>query len=166
MGTRKCYTMDAKNHRVIVVGEGAGNACRDRKIINAVHSDKSGNIYPPDIGSILKDEIIKYAKEKHGMEVTLKYIDPTYMVRAVPAIPSDKHLCSVLAQNAVHGAMAGFTNFTCGIVRGVSAYLPIELIAKQKEAVIAKGDRNWMRLVASTGQTTLLNSEVTQSDII
>ena len=163
--------LQRKNHCVIVVGEGAGNACRDGgKVLqergHKVVQDKSGNIYPPDIGSLLKDEIIKYAKEKHGMDVTLKYIDPTYMVRAVPAIPSDKHLCSVLAQNAVHGAMAGFTNFTCGVVRGVSAYLPINVIAEQKEAVIQKGDRNWIRLVASTGQTTLLNSDGEQSEII
>jgi 6-phosphofructokinase 1 len=94
-----CNRLKAKNHCVIVCGEGAGNACSDGlKLITErgykLHADPSGNIYPPDIGGLLKDEIPKYAKEKHGMNVNLKYIDPTYMIRAVPAIPSDKHLCS------------------------------------------------------------------------
>ena len=90
--------LQRKNHCVIVVGEGVGIACLDgAKLFKergyAMTKDKSGNVYPPDIGSLLKEEIPKYAKQKHEMDITLKYIDPTYMVRAVPAIPSDKHLC-------------------------------------------------------------------------
>jgi 6-phosphofructokinase 1 len=163
--------LQRKNHCVIVVGEGAGNACRDggKMLLErgfTVTKDKSGNVYPPDIGSLLKDEIPKYAKEKHGMDITLKYIDPSYLLRAVPAIPSDKHLCSILAQNAVHGAMAGFTNFTCGIVRSVSAYIPIKNIVESKEAIIQQGDRSWLRLMTSTGQSNLLNPDLSESKII
>jgi 6-phosphofructokinase 1 len=121
--------------------------------------DKADPLNPPNIGPLLKEVIPSYAKEKYGMDITLKYIDPTYMVRAVPAIPSDKQLCSVLAQNAVHGAMAGFTNFTCGIVRGVTAFIPIKEITESHEAVITPGNRNWWRLVASTGQPSFHKPE-------
>lgn len=34
-----------------------------------------------DIGILLKNEIVKFCKEK-GIEPVLKYIDPTYMIRA------------------------------------------------------------------------------------
>ena len=57
--------------------------------------------------------------------MTLKYIDPTYMVRAIPSNASDNVYCTLLAQSAVHGAMAGYTGFTCGPVNGRHAYIPI-----------------------------------------
>ena len=37
--------------------------------------------------------------------VTVKYIDPSYMVRSVAANSNDAIMCYELAQNAVHGAM-------------------------------------------------------------
>ena len=37
---------------------------------------------------------------------THRYIDPTYMIRAVPANAFDSTYCSVLAQMAVHAALA------------------------------------------------------------
>ena len=57
--------------------------------------------------------------------MTLNYIDPTYMVRAIPSNASDNVYCTLLAQSAVHGAMAGYTGFTCGPVNGRHAYIPI-----------------------------------------
>lgn len=51
------------------------------------------------------------------MAITLKYIDPTYMIRAIPANSYDTVLWSTLAFNAVHSAMCGYTNFTIGVVR-------------------------------------------------
>lgn len=59
----------------------------------------------------MKDQIGTFFK-KQGLPSTVKYIDPSYMVRSVPAISADSIYCSLLAQNAVHGAMAGFTQFT------------------------------------------------------
>jgi len=41
-----------------------------------------------DIGVLLKNEITKYCQEK-GLEPVLKYIDPTYMIRATPSNPFD-----------------------------------------------------------------------------
>ena len=55
--------------------------------------------------------------------------------------------------------MAGFPSFTCGIVKGVTAFIPIDSIARSTLAVIPQGDRNWLRLVTSTGQSSLLNAD-------
>lgn len=77
----------------------------------AASPDASGNKKLPPIGEFLKDAIGKYFKE-HDLPSTVKYIDPSYMVRSVAANAADSIYCSLLAQNAVHGAMAGFTQFT------------------------------------------------------
>ena len=90
-----CTRLKRKNHIVLVTGEGAGVAIRDHKLTSVVR-DPSGNIKPPDIGGFLKKEIVDYGKEKHNMEITLKYIDPTYMIRTVKANSADKKLCSYL----------------------------------------------------------------------
>lgn len=51
--------------------------------------------------------------------------DPTYMIRAIPSNASDNVYCTLLAQSAVHGAMAGYTGFTVGPVNSRHAYIPI-----------------------------------------
>ena len=39
----------------------------------------------------------------YGDGLTLKYIDPSYMVRGIPPNTADNLYCLQLAQNAVHG---------------------------------------------------------------
>ncbi|CAD8086579.1 unnamed protein product [Paramecium sonneborni] len=82
------------------------------------------------------------------------------MIRTVPANPHDKIMCTQLAQNAVHGAMAGFSGFTVGHVNNRLAYIPIEelLSGKYSNRVVADS-REWQRLLASTGQPSFLNNE-------
>jgi 6-phosphofructokinase 1 len=82
-----------KNHCLIVVAEGAGSAVLDLKIEETGKTDKSGNSILPDIGNILKSEIKKYAEEKN-IEVNLKYIDPTYIIRSCPANSFDTNYCT------------------------------------------------------------------------
>lgn len=53
--------------------------------------------------------------------------DPTYMIRAIPSNASDNVYCTLLAQSAVHGAMAGYTGFTVGPVNGRHAYIPFHV---------------------------------------
>lgn len=148
-----------KNHAVIVVAEGAAASCSDEELVME-GTDASGNPLMFDIGSHMKKGIMKYCKAK-GIDVTLKYIDPTYMIRTVPAQASDKILCATLAQAAVHGAFAGFTGFSVGTVGGHSCFIPIRTLTSKKEGFEAKpGQRrvdpsnnlNWWRLLASTGQ--------------
>jgi len=50
-----------------------------------------------DIGKFLKDAIVNYAKEKHQISLTLKYIDPTYAIRSVPSNAVDTIMCAKLA---------------------------------------------------------------------
>lgn len=71
-------------------------------------TDASGNPILGDIGKFLAGYIKKHFKEE-GNGVDLKYIDPTYMVRAIATIPSDHIYCKVLGQNAVHAAFSGYT---------------------------------------------------------
>ena len=85
--------LHVKQHCIIVVAEGAGSAILDKTIKGTGMTDKSGNPILPDIGNILKDEIKKYAETK-GVEVTLKYIDPTYIIRSCPANSFDVNYCA------------------------------------------------------------------------
>lgn len=146
-----CKKLKEKGHCVVVVSEGASEGVLDYKFQGERAKDASGNVQFPDIGGFLKTEIVKYGKEKK-INITLKYIDPTYMIRAIPANSYDKQLCSVLAFNAVHAAMAGYTKFTIGLVRTQSVLFPIKHIVEQPKRHILETDREWQRLLASTGQ--------------
>lgn len=156
--------LKAKGHAVIVVAEGAASACKDEKLENN-GKDASGNPILFDIGKHLKDGINKACKAA-GVDVTLKYIDPTYMIRTVAANASDRILCTMLAQGAVHGAFAGFTGFSVGSVAGQIVYIPVELMTTMCEGKGAPpGQRKvdidnnliWWRLMASTGQPSFIN---------
>lgn len=72
----------------------------------------------------IKKEISDYFTERN-IPSNVKYIDPSYMIRSVPANASDAMFCLILAQNAVHGAMAGFTAFSVGLVNNRVVYIPI-----------------------------------------
>mmetsp|Transcript_24520 Transcript_24520/g.96813 ORF Transcript_24520/g.96813 Transcript_24520/m.96813 type:complete len:159 (+) Transcript_24520:1617-2093(+) len=92
-----------KGHAVIVVAEGAGEELLDQ---SQMTRDASGNVKSQDVGLWLKDQILNHFKTTKE-DMTLKYIDPTYMIRTVAANASDNLYCGVLGQNAVHGAFAG-----------------------------------------------------------
>lgn len=111
-------------HCVIVVAEGAG---QDILKSSTTEKDASGNPRLPPIGTYLKSEIAKYFEGK--IPVSIKYNDPSYMIRSVPACPSDSTYCMILAQNAVHGAMAGYTGFSSALVNNRSVMIPLHLIA-------------------------------------
>ena len=149
----------ARNHCVIVVAEGAATACVDQNLVRE-GKDPSGNPLLFDIGAHLKKEIVSYCASK-GMECILKFIDPTYMIRTVPANSHDRTLCVQLAQAAVHGAFAGYTAFTVGTIAGKSVLIPVQVITQAKEGkdampgqrrVDPEHDIMWWRLMASTGQ--------------
>ncbi|CAI7881821.1 unnamed protein product [Closterium sp. NIES-53] len=72
---------------------------------------------------------------KSRIELNLKYIDPTYMIRAVPANASDNIYCTLLAHSAIHGSMAGFTGFTVGPINGRHAYIPIKCVSEKSNTV-------------------------------
>lgn len=103
----------------------------------------------------LKTEIVDYLKKK-CQDVTLKYIDPAYMIRTVPANCYDRKMCAHLASSAVHGAMAGFTAFTVGHINQNVAMIPVSCLG-DKANRIGKENRAWQRLLAYTGQPSFQN---------
>lgn len=139
--------IDNKGHAVVVVAEGAGEELLGTSTI----TDAGGNRKLPPIGEWLCSTIKDHFK-KQGKEATLKYIDPSYMVRSVPADASDSYLCMTLAHAAAHGAMAGYTGFTVGLVNNRTVMVPIpELAASSPRAMAAHG-RTWERVVSITDQ--------------
>jgi 6-phosphofructokinase 1 len=142
--------LEENGHFLLVVAEGAG---QDLLAVNQ-EIDASGNRKFSDIGLYLKSQLQAHF-DRSGIEVSMKYIDPTYMVRAVPATASDQMYCAVLAHSAIHGAMAGYTSFTVGPVNSRHAMIPLKDVAGQQQQVDVR-DRTWARLLSSTGQPSSL----------
>ncbi|MBW2174534.1 MAG: ATP-dependent 6-phosphofructokinase, partial [Deltaproteobacteria bacterium] len=111
-----------RKHAVIVVAEGAGQKFFENE---PKRYDASGNVRLHNIGLFLKEIITDYfIKEK--MEATLKYIDPSYMIRSVPANTNDGVLCGLLARRAVHAGMAGKTKMLVGLCNNHFVHIPME----------------------------------------
>ncbi|KAA8492507.1 ATP-dependent 6-phosphofructokinase 7 [Porphyridium purpureum] len=146
---------DRRGHCVIVVAEGAGMDLLQEELAKA-GTDASGNVKYPDIGLWLKSKINEhFAANKR--EINLKYIDPTYMIRTVPPNANDQIMCSLLGQSAVHGAMAGFSGFTVGLVNTHYVMIPMEDIANRGRSKVDPHSRMWHRVAATTGQPNFQN---------
>ena len=140
------YRIARRKHAVIVVAEGAGQDLLPQSFT----TDASGNRRVGEIGIFLKDEITAFFKERRT-EVNLKYIDPSYIIRSVPASPQDNFFCSRLAQNAVHAAMAGKTGMVVGQWHGSFVHHPLELVTQRRARVDPEGEL-WQSVLENTGQ--------------
>ncbi len=139
-----------RNHAVIVVAEGAGQH------LFAKHSDKtdpSGNAKLGDILSLIKSEIHQYFKERNFPYV-LKMIDPSYMIRSVPANANDRVYCGFLGQHAVHAAMAGRTHMVVAKLQERFVHLPLDLVIIGRRKLNIQSDL-WRSVLESTGQEVL-----------
>ncbi|GKA84528.1 ATP-dependent 6-phosphofructokinase 6-like protein [Tanacetum coccineum] len=146
-------------HMVIVVAEGAGQELLAVETLKtSTAQDASGNKLLQDVGLWISDKIKGYFAKQSSMPITLKYIDPTYMIRAVPSNASDNVYCTLLAQSCVHGVMAGYTGFTSGLVNGRQTYIPFNRICEKQNNVVIT-DRMWARLLSSTNQPSFLRSK-------
>ncbi|WOK98556.1 ATP-dependent 6-phosphofructokinase 6 [Canna indica] len=145
-------------HMVIVVAEGAGQDLIAESMKSMGNEDASGNKLLLDVGLWLSQRIKNYFTSREKMAINLKYIDPTYMIRAIPSNASDNVYCTLLAQCAVHGAMAGYTGFTVGLVNGRHTYIPFDRVTETGNKVVIT-DRMWARLLSSTNQPSFLSSE-------
>ncbi|CAE7656112.1 PFK5 [Symbiodinium pilosum] len=139
--------MRRQKYAVIVVAEG----CGDTLITSDGGKDAGGNKVLADIGPFLKDAITKHLKSI-DIPVSIKYIDPTYMIRAVPANAFDSIYCSVLAQMAVHAAMAGYTGISVGKVDERYVMLPIHSIVDKGARKVDLRSRFFERMLDTTGQ--------------
>ena len=137
--------LDHKTHAVVVVAEGAGQNLFDK----ALGEDKSGNKRLSDIGVFLRDELQEHFKAE-GMEINVKYFDPSYNIRSRPANANDSMYCLRLGNNAVHAAMAGMTNMIVGLHNNRLVHLPIPLIGTRK--VIDPQGWFWQTVLQSTHQ--------------
>lgn len=138
--------LEAKHHAVIVVAEGAGQHLFEK---DEVITDASGNVQHNDIGLFLKQKINEYFSDI--FPVTIKYIDPSYIIRSAAANSGDSVFCSSLAYQAVHGAMSGKTKFVVGKVNNKFVYLPISaVVSKRKKIDLESGF--WFAVLQSTGQ--------------
>ncbi|XWS72121.1 hypothetical protein CRYUN_Cryun02cG0013200 [Craigia yunnanensis] len=151
-------------HMVIVIAEGAGQELLSKSMQSMTQKDASGNKLLLDVGLWISQRIKDYFSKQRKMPINLKYIDPTYMIRAIPGNASDNVYCTLLAQSVVHGAMAGYTGFTSGLVNGRQTYIPFNrIIEKQNNVVIT--DRMWARLLSSTNQPSFLRAiDVTEDE--
>jgi 6-phosphofructokinase 1 len=138
--------LERRTHAVIVVAEGAGQEL----MAPSGDRDRSGNRRYGDIGVFLRDAIREHFKTI-GMEINLKYIDPSYAIRSVPANPHDSAFCLVLAHNAVHAAMAGRTGMVVGFWNHQVTHVPIPLAILERKRIDPEGSL-WSSVLASTGQ--------------
>ena len=138
--------LESKHHAVIVVAEGAGQHLFAKE---EVKTDASGNVQHDDIGVFLKDKIKEHFKGV--FPITVKYIDPSYIVRSAAANSGDSVFCSGLAYMAVHGAMAGKTKFVVGRVNNKMVYLPISAVTQKRKKIDLESEF-WFAVLQSTGQ--------------
>jgi len=143
-----------KHHAVIVVAEGAGQEWLNHQ--GQVARDPSGNLRLQDIGVFLRDQIARYFAEQ-GTEVTIKYIDPSYIIRSLPANSIDAEYCLLLGQHAVHAGMAGRTAMVVGYWNQHFTHVPIALAVAQSKRLEPRGEV-WQRVLKATGQPALMAS--------
>ena len=143
-----------RGHAVILVAEGAG-----QDILEANNSeyktDASGNVRLKDIGLFLKQEIEKHFHDI-SVEINLKYIEPSYMIRSVPANASDSIYCSSLGMYSVHAAMAGKTGLLVALRGDEYVHLPLSAAVSGRQ--IDPEGNVWLRVLEATGQPAVMKA--------
>jgi 6-phosphofructokinase 1 len=135
-----------KTHAVIVAAEGAG-----QNLFNGgTEKDASGNTVKKDIGLRLRDDITLHFK-RIKKEVSVKYFDPSYSIRSVPAQGTDSIFCYELAENAVHAAMAGKTDVIIGHWSDEFTHVPISIAVAERKKIDVDGAL-WQAVLGATRQ--------------
>lgn len=138
--------LESRRHAVVVVGEGAGQEL----LKSNAEKDASGNDKLEDIGLFLRDRISAYLKNEK-INATVKYIDPSYMIRSVPPNPHDSFYCMQLGHDAVHAAMTGKTSMIVGRWHGINVHVPMKA-ATQGRKQVNPNKALWRSVLESTGQ--------------
>ena len=140
-----------RGHAVVVIAEGAG---MEHITEGEVSYDDSGNVMysqmTKDIGIFLRDRIKSYFDEQN-IPATVKYIDPSYIIRSVPAGSSDALFCNDLGRAAVHAAMAGKTDIVIGLWYNVLTHVPLAVATSGKKKV-DPASQLWLAVTEATGQ--------------
>jgi 6-phosphofructokinase 1 len=143
--------LERRRHAVIVVAEGAGQSLLEGA---GGERDASGNVKLGDIGLFLLDRIKQYFRAQQ-FEANLKYIDPSYIIRSIPADPADAVYCSMFGLNAVHAAMCGKTELLLGTWHRRLVHVPIRQVISQRNHVDPTGPL-WLSVLGVTGQPLAL----------
>ena len=133
-------------HSVIVVAEGVGQELMGN---TGEEKDASGNIRYKDISHFLKNKIIEHFQSRYPVNV--KLIEPSYMIRSLPANPHDAIFCYHLADNAVHAMMSGKTDLMIGYWNGHFTHVPLQAVVQEQKRIDPRGDF-WRQVLFSTGQ--------------
>ena len=136
-----------RGYAVIIVAEGAG---QEYLADEPASADASGNVRLHDIQRLLQRRITEDFAA-HGEELNLKLLDPSYVIRSVPANPYDSVYCVRLAHAAVHAAMAGCTEVVVGRWHGRFVHIPIPVALSRRSTVEPDGDL-WLSVLEATGQ--------------
>ncbi len=144
-----------RGHAVVVAAEGAGQSLLEADARATRERDASGNVKLGDIGPFLTGAIKTHFKGK-GDDITVKYIDPSYIIRAAPANSKDAIFCGTLGGNAVHAAMAGKTGIAVGIWHERFTHVPLPVVTAFRKVVDLEGDL-WRSTLESTGQPGMLH---------
>ena len=144
--------LEERRHAVIVVAEGAGQKYFQE---NLNERDESGNVRLKDIGIYLKDVLTTYFEQKN-IDISLKYIDPSYTIRSLPANANDHVFCSFLGRDAVHAGMAGKTKVLIGYWNYSFVHIPMEASSVKRKQVDPNG-KLWRSVLDATGQGSLKN---------
>lgn len=141
--------LEERRHALIVVAEGAGqNLFEEEK--GAKQFDASGNVKLFDIGTYLRDRIARHFSCGWNA-ATVKYIDPSYIIRSSPANADDSIFCNRLGQNAVHAALAGRTKMVVGLWNNTFTHVPISAVISKRKQLDPAGP-DWLSVLESTGQ--------------
>jgi 6-phosphofructokinase 1 len=138
--------IERRHHAVLVVAEGAGQ----EHVGPSGQRDPSGNAVLRDVGGFLKQRLEEHFAASQ-VPVTIKYIDPSYMVRSLPASANDAEFCLMLGQDAVHAAMAGCTDLLVGYWNQSFVHLPIALATAGRKRLEPDG-ATWQAVLQTTGQ--------------
>lgn len=150
-----------QHHAVVVVAEGAGQNLFE-PVDGETEKDASGNVRLRDVGLLLRDRISEYLK-LNGIPFTLKYIDPSYLIRAASATPSDSLFAGILGQMAAHAAMAGKTGMFVGYWNDQFTHAPIAAVLSRPKRLDPDGHL-WQSVVECTGQPAQMTNDGTQDD--
>jgi 6-phosphofructokinase 1 len=147
--------LNRRNHVLIVIAEGAGLEHLPENKTTATH-DASGNLKFGDVGVFLKEKMASFFKEQK-MEINLKYIDPSYIIRSTPAEPGDSIYCTRLGNNAVHAAMSGRTKMLISLINNTYVHVPIKLAVGKRNTIDPEGSM-WRDVIQATGQPALMKN--------
>ena len=143
--------LKGRHHAVIVCAEGAG-----QDLCEATgRKDPSGNPVLCDICNLLINRIKAHMNDKK-VDLTLKFIDPSYIIRSVPANANDRVYCGFLGQHAVHAGMAGKSDMVISKLQDRYVHLPLALVTSQRRKLNIDGDY-WRAVISSTGQRDFMS---------